>query len=101
MPAIKIQARSQHSAQETFQRVKDLLANDAGLRKLDSSYTCTFDETSHKGEVKGKQFSAKVDVEPNSNGADVEIHVDLAFLLSPFKGQVKSTLERKLESVLT
>ena len=100
MPAIKIQARSKYSAPETFQRVKDLLADDPGLRKIDAGYTCTFDEASHRGEVQGKQFSAKIGVVPNSTGADVEIDVDLAFLLSPFKGQVKSTLERKLESAL-
>lgn len=101
MPAIKIQVPSEHSHQDTFQRVKELLANDPGLRKLDSSYQCTFDEAKGRGEIKGKQFSAQVEVTPKESGSDVKVHVDLAFLLTPFSGQVKSTLERKLEAALS
>lgn len=78
-----------------------MLANDPGLRKLDSTYECSFNDGNCEGKVKGKQFSADIDVQPKDTGSIVSIQVDLAFLLSPFKGQVQSTLERKLEAALS
>jgi hypothetical protein len=101
MPSIKIESKTQLAPQEAFQRVKEMLANDPGLKKLDSTYQCSFNDGSCEGTVKGKQFSADIEVQPKDNGSVVSIEVDLAFLLSPFKGQVKSTLERKLEAALS
>ena len=77
-----------------------MLENDSTLQKFDSSMQCQFDESCHSGQIKGKQFNAKVDVKETSDGSHVEILVDLPFLLTPLKGQIQGTIARKLEKEL-
>ncbi len=101
MPKVKVACQSQLNPQETYNKVKDLIANDPGLRKLDSSYKCDFNDASMTGQAKGKQFNAEMAIRPQGGGSEVEVTVDLPLLLSPFKGQVKETLERKLNKILS
>ena len=101
MPKVNIDFNSPLDAQETFNRVKDVLANDEGLKKIDSSIQCQFDESSLSGDVKGSKFKAQMSVKDSGGSANVNIVVDLPMLLGAFKGQVKSTIERKLEKALS
>ncbi|MEM7645940.1 MAG: polyhydroxyalkanoic acid system family protein [Pseudomonadota bacterium] len=101
MPKVNIDYNSPLNAQETFQRVKDVLANDEGLKKIDANIQSSFDESALSGDLKGSKFKAQMSVKEAGDKANVSIVVDLPMLLGAFKGQVKSTIERKLEKALS
>lgn len=100
MPKVKVEAQSKLSPEEAFQKIKTLLENDRDLRKMDSGYQCIFDEGKLSGSAKGGKFSADMKVTSNAGGAAVEIEVDLPLMLTPVKGIVQSTLQKKLDAVL-
>ena len=75
------------------------MSDDKDLRKLDSNYQCQFDDKSLTGSAKGKQFEAKLKVASGSK-TQVTLEVSLPLLLTPFKGMIENTLNKKLDSVL-
>lgn len=75
------------------------MSDDKDLRKLDSNYKCQFDDGTLTGTAKGKQFEAKLKVVSGSK-TQVSLEVNLPLLLTPFKGMVETTLNKKLDSVL-
>lgn len=99
MPKILIQKQTTLSAEDAFQRIKTMLADDKDLRKLDSGYQCQFDDAAKVGSAKGKQFQAALKV-TNQSPTNVELTIDLPLVLTPFKGMVENTLKAKLEKVL-
>jgi len=99
MPKISIETTSSLSPQDTYTKIKAILADDKDLRKLDSNYKCQFDDGTLSGTAKGKQFEANLKVAKGSS-TQVTIEVSLPLLLSPFKGYVEKTLRQKLNSVL-
>ena len=101
MPKVNIDFPSPFNAAETFTKVKDLLSTDEGLRKIDNSLQCDFDDSQMKGSVKGSKFKAEMTVAASGDKSNVSIIVDLPMLLGAFKGQVKSTIEKKLSAILT
>lgn len=101
MPKVNIDVNSKYNAQDTFQKIKGLFGDDSEVKKFDSSLTCDFDEANHTCNAKGSKFSATLQVKPSSNSSTVSVVVDLPMLLSPFKGQVKSTVEKRLNSLLS
>lgn len=101
MPKVNIDFPSPLNAQETFTKVKDLLSNDEGIRKIDNSIQCDFDDSQMKGSVKGSKFKAEMSVASSGDKSNVSIIVDLPMLLGAFKGQVKSTIESKLAKILS
>ena len=100
MPKVNIDYNSPLEAQETFNRVKDFLSNDEGLKKIDDSIQYSFNESSLSGNLKGSKFKAEMNVQATGNTSNVSIVVDLPMLLGAFKGQVKSTIEKKLGKAL-
>ena len=100
MPSVKIEKKSQLSAEESFKRISDLLTNDQDLRKLDKSYKVDFDAASKTGQASGSMFKAKMNVQPDGAGSKVEIVVDLPFTLALMKGMVEKQLAKKLEETL-
>lgn len=100
MPKVKVETRSKHTPEQTFQKIKSLLENDRDLRKMDSSYTCQFNDSSMTGTAKGGKFSADMRVTSQGDGSMVSIEVDLPLMLTPVKGIVQSTLQKKLDSAL-
>ena len=101
MPKVNIDYPSPLSAQETFNKVKDVLANDEGLKKIDSSLKANFDENSLSGDIKGSKFKAQMNVKAAGEKSEVSIVVDLPMLLGAFKGQVKTQIEKKLSKALS
>ena len=99
MPKFKVDAKSSLSPDETFQKIKTLLESDKDLRKLDN-YVCKFDETKRTGTAKGAKFEASMNVTAQTAGSSVAIEVSLPMLLTPVKGIVQSTLEKKLSALL-
>lgn len=101
MPKFKVETSSKHSASDTYTKIKNVLENDKDLRKMDSSYKTEFNDSTMSGRAKGSQFEANMTVKSAGNGAKVEVEVSLPMLLTPLKGVVQSTLQKKLESALT
>ena len=101
MPKVNIDYPSSLPADETFSKVKDMLNTDESLKKIDSSILCDFDDAGRCGTAKGSKSKAKIDVKESGDKSQVSIIVDLPMLLSPFKGQVKSTIEKKLAKILS
>jgi hypothetical protein len=100
MPKVKVESLSKHSAQDTFKKVRAMLEDDRDLKKMDPGYTCRFDEGALSGSAKGGKFEAAMKISPSNKGAKVEIEVSLPLLLTPVKGVVQSTLQKKLDSAL-
>ena len=101
MPKFKVETTSKHPAQDTYIKIKNVLENDKDLRKMDASYKCNFNDSSMSGQAKGSQFEANMTVKSAGSGAKVEVEVTLPMLLTPLKGVVQSTLQKKLESALS
>lgn len=100
MPKVKVESQTGLDSAEAYRRVKTLLETDADLKKMDSSCKFTFNDASQKGSAKGSKFSAEMSVAASGAGANVTIEVDLPLMLTPVKGMVQSTLERKLQKAL-
>ncbi len=101
MPKVKVEASSSASPKDAFAKIKTMLQDDKDLRKMDAGYQCEFNEASLTGSAKGSQFDAKMTVVPQAQGAKVEIEVELPFILTPVKGVVQSTLQKKLDKALS
>ena len=100
MPKISIDHNSSLQAPESFEKIKTFFENDQDLRKLDPKMKADYDDKARKGKVTGSQFKAEVSVEESGTGSVVKLRVDLPLMLTPFKGKVQETLERKLKKYL-
>lgn len=101
MPKLKVETQTKLSANDAFNKIRHLLENDKDLRKMDSSYVCQFNESGLTGTAKGSKFDAEMKVKNTSSGSVVEIEVSLPLILTPVKGVVQSTLQKKLDRALT
>ncbi len=101
MPKVVVQKSTSLPPNEVFSKVSDVLKNDGQLKKLDSSYDCTFDASTLSGHAKGKLFKADMKVQAKGQGSEVTISVDLPLTLALAKGLVQKTLQQKLDENLT
>jgi hypothetical protein len=67
---------------------------------MDANYVCEFNDQTLTGSAKGSKFEADMRVTPKPGGSLVEIEVSLPFILTPVKGVVQSTLQKKMEAAL-
>lgn len=100
MPKVNVDVTSKYSAEETFTKIKSLFDETSDLKKMDSSMTCQFDQPGLCAAAKGKQFSADLRVTPAGTSSAVSVEVDLPMIMGMFKGQIKSTIEHKLNKLL-
>ena len=100
VPKVKVESQSGLDQKEAYARIKSLLENDADLRKMDSSCKFTFNDAGQTGSAKGSKFSAEMKGSASGTGSNVTIEVDLPLMLTPVKGMVQSTLEKKLQKAL-
>ncbi len=103
MPKVTVQSQTTQSANEAYQKIKTMLETDPELRRMDPSCSFSFNEGSLSGTAKGSKFSANMKVVGQTAGNSmtmVTIDVDLPLLLTPVKGLVQSTLEKKLKAAL-
>ena len=100
MPKFTIDHNSQLNSDECYSQIKKFLSEDQDIRKMDSKIQCEFNDAKKSGSAKGSQFKADILVSSASSGSKVQVTVDLPLLLSPFKGKVQETLERKLKKLL-
>jgi hypothetical protein len=100
MPKFKVDTPSNLSAKEAYTKIKNFLENTDDLKKLDSQIQCSFEDAKLKGSAKGKQFKADISIKENSPNCVVSIEVEIPLLLSPMKGKIQETLERKIKKAL-
>ncbi|WP_413558694.1 polyhydroxyalkanoic acid system family protein [Bdellovibrio sp. HCB209] len=100
MPKFTIDHDSSQSAPEAYKKLKEFLANDLDIRKFDPKLKCDFTDGTMSCKMNGSQFKADVNVAAAGNGSKVSVTVDLPLMLTPFKGKVQETLQRKLAKYL-
>ncbi len=100
MPKFKVETPSSHDPKETFKKIKNFLENADDLKKIDSNIVCQFEDSTLKGSAKGKQFKAEISVQETSPHCTVMVEVEIPFLLSPLKGKIQESLERKIKKAL-
>lgn len=100
MPSVKVEKSTSLDANESFQRISQLLENDKELRKLDPKFKCDFNAQERSGSANGGMFKASLKVHETGSGSKVEIAIDLPFHLALAKGMIAKTLERKLSEAL-
>lgn len=101
MPTIKLEKSSNKTPQEAFNQIKNFLASDKELQKLDPKLEYNFDDSGLKGNAKGSYFEAKMSVAPHADGSQVSFVVDLPFHLALMKGMIEKTLGGKIEKALS
>ncbi|WP_374034031.1 polyhydroxyalkanoic acid system family protein [Bdellovibrio bacteriovorus] len=100
MPKFTIDHSSNHSAEEAYKKIKEFLSNDQDIRRFDPKIQCSFDDGTKCANLKGSQFKADMTVAAAGAGSKVSVTVDLPLMLTPFKGKVTETLQRKLAKYL-
>lgn len=100
MPKINVDHESKIGVDEAYKKIKDFFQNDQDLKKLDPNIKVDFKDSDRTGKATASQFSANIQVKATAAGSTVSVVVDLPLLLSPFKGKVQETLEKKLKKHL-
>lgn len=100
MPKFTIDHESKSNATEAYAKIKEFLNNDQDIRKFDSKLQCSFNDGAMSCKMNGSQFKADMIVASNGAGSKVQVTVDLPLMLTPFKGKVQETLQRKLAKYL-
>jgi hypothetical protein len=100
MPKISFEHTSQLAPQDAFEKIKNFFESETELKKYDATLKCQFNESQRSGQAKGSQFSADMKVQDKGAGCVVTLNIDLPFLLSPFKGKIQESVQRKLKKYL-
>ncbi|QDK39044.1 polyhydroxyalkanoic acid system family protein [Bdellovibrio sp. NC01] len=100
MPKFTIDHQSSKSAQEAYTKIKEFLANDQDIRKFDPKLACNFNDGAMSCKMNGSQFKADMNVAASGAGSKVSVTVDLPLMLTPFKGKITETLQKKLSKYL-
>lgn len=100
MPKVSVSHKTSIPSEEAFTKIKTFFETDADLRKIDPNIKVTFTDSSKTGKATASQFSAQFDVKAAGDGSTVSVVIDLPLLLTPFKGKVQETLEKKLKKYL-
>jgi hypothetical protein len=101
MPKLNVDINSKYAAKETYDKIKNLFGDSSDIKKFDPDIKSEFDDSALSCKAKGSKFSADLKVAPTGDSSQVSIEVDLPFLLGAFKGQIKSTIEKKLNTLLS
>ncbi|MBV2168801.1 MAG: polyhydroxyalkanoic acid system family protein [Bdellovibrio sp.] len=100
MPKFTIDHQSSHAPEEAYRKIKEFLSNDQDIRRFDPKLQCLFNDGSKSAALMGAQFKADMAVAAAGAGSKVSVTVDLPLMLTPFKGKVQETLQRKLAKYL-
>lgn len=100
MPKFTVEHQSTHEAQVAYAKIKNFLSDEQELKKFDSKLQCQFNDGALSCKMSSTQFKAEMAIAAVGNGSTVLITVDLPLMLSPFKGKVTETLQKKLAKYL-
>ena len=101
MAKINVDIDSPKDADQTYQLVKNYLENEFEWDDIDSSINLDFDDSSKSGKAKGSRFSAEVSVEEQGSASKVGFEIEVPFVLLALKGKITSTLQSKLDELLS
>jgi hypothetical protein len=99
MASFTVEHKTTMSKDEAFKKVQTYFKESEGIKKLDSNLECAFDDANYSGSVKGSKFQCEFKFS-GSDPTTVTIQVNLAFLLTPFKGKIQETLKSKMGQLL-
>ena len=100
MPKVTIDHPSQLPAAEAFKKLKVFFETDPDIRRFDPKMKCEFVDAKMTGKAMGSQFKADIAVTIQGSGSLVNVVVDLPLMLTPFKGKVQETIQKKLAKYL-
>lgn len=100
MSKFTVDHKVQHSSDKTFETIQKVLSAGEDLKKFDSKIECIFDSSSKSCQIKGSQFKADLKVVAVGEGSNIEVVVDLPFLLMPFKGKIAESLTKMFKKHL-
>lgn len=100
MPKFTIDHQSKHDPEQAYAKIKDFVENDQDIRRFDPKLQCSFDDDRMCAQMKGSQFKADLAVASAGAGSKISVTVDLPLMLTPFKGKVQETLQKKLTKYL-
>lgn len=100
MPKFNIEHPSTKDAEETYKTVKGFLSKENEITKLDAKAQCTFNDSQKSASILGAQFKAEMSVAAVGPQSQINITVDLPFLLMPFKGKIQESLVKMLKKHL-
>jgi hypothetical protein len=100
MPKVTVDHTTSLNTESAFEKIKTFFETDADLKKIDSSIKVEFSKQSGSGKVVGKQFQAEIAIKQANQGSQVTVVVDLPFILTPLKGKVQETIQKKLNKYL-
>lgn len=102
MAAFQIKYLSTLSSDLVVQKLNAFMGQEQEMQKFDKTAQWQFNPSTLTGELKGKQFSAKVKVLPEPNESTlVLLDINLALLLTPLKGKIAEILTAKLNKHLS
>ena len=101
MPKFTIDHQSSKNPQEAYAQIKEFVMNDQDIRRFDPKIQCSFDDGKMCAKMNGSQFKADLEVGSAAGaGSKILVTVDLPLMLTPFKGKVQETLQKKLTKYL-
>ena len=103
MAKIKVEHQTSHDPEKAFSILKDFLSNDPEFRRFDPKMRLDFRADSNNIDIKCSQFTAVVNVHPSKGGnpgSFVVVDLDIAFMLSPFKGKIQESMQKTLAKYL-
>lgn len=100
MPKFTIDHQTSQNPDQAYQKIKEFLEQDQDIRRFDPKLQCSFNDGSKSANLKGSQFKADMAVSAAGEGSKVSVTVDLPLMLTPFKGKVQETLQKKLAKYL-
>lgn len=100
MPKFQVVHNSDLAPGEAFEKLNAFLGQASEIAKFDAAAKWQGNPGENTGSIKGKQFSAKVQVKPQGSGSEVIFDLDIALLLTPLKGKITEVLQAKLKKHL-
>lgn len=100
MPKVKIDHETSLPASDAFSKIKSFFETDSDVRRLDPNLKCEFMDGKMEGKATGSQFKADISVDQKGSGSVIHLAIDLPLMLTPFKGKIQETIERKLSQYL-
>lgn len=100
MPKISFSFGSDKPASEIYNKVKGFLSSEDGIKKFDPKVSVSFSDPEMKGSAEGTGFKAVMNVQSKNQGCQVNLEVDLSFLLTPLKSKVEQFIQNKLGKLI-
>lgn len=100
MPKFSIEYPTSHGVTDTYAKLKELLENTDALKKYDPKVECKFNDASHSCDLKGSQFKGDLKIASTGQGSQVQVTIDLPFILTPLKGTIQDSLTKMLKKHL-